>query len=390
MDLNLVTGQPGASKTLNTIKEVERRRKEEARPVFYSNIKGLKLPWQQMPEPDALNEDDTLITPHSWFNAPPGAIIVIDEAQDYFPAMSATAKQPEYIMRMAKFRHSGYSMYLITQGPSLINSKIKEWVQPHTHYRRLWGGNRVVKFVNEGCIDNPRSTTVSKNAIRSVIKIDKSMFDVYESAVMHNENKRFNRKLFLLFILPLILVPALALVAVNFFKSKAAASGGDTAEQGDMVTQTVTPNSTMPPLLMDGDSTGYNDQTQFNPLVAYHPRIQAMPETAPAYDELRKPQTVPKPQCLIAKATDTCACYTQQATILHDYPDTLCREYATHGYFDPTRKDREPPQLATDLQHSQQAPTASPLQGLIPQDYATAPKYHMRSDGVAITADPLR
>lgn len=385
MDLNLVTGQPGASKTLNTIKEVERRRVEEARPVFYANIKGLKLPWQQMPEPDALQEDDTLITPHSWFNAPPGAIIVIDEAQDYFPAMSATAKQPEYIMRMAKFRHSGYSMYLITQGPSLINSKIKEWVQPHTHYRRLWGGNRVVKFVNEGCIDNPRSTTVSKNAIRSVIKIDKSMFDVYESAVMHNENKRFNKKLFLLFVVPLILVPVLAFVAVNFFKAKAdAARGEDSAEQADMATQTATGNTPLPPLLMDGDSASYGGQTQFNPLVAYQPRIQAMPETAPAYDDLRRPQTVPKPQCLINRQRDTCTCYTQQATLMQDYPDELCRTYATRGYFDPTKRDKEPPPPETRKETAPETPTMaqtampsinlnlSPLAGLPSLDGAAA------------------
>ena len=39
MDLNLVTGKPGASKTLNTIKDVEKRRIEEARPVYYHGIK---------------------------------------------------------------------------------------------------------------------------------------------------------------------------------------------------------------------------------------------------------------------------------------------------------------------------------------------------------------
>ena len=87
MDLNLVTGKPGASKTLNTIKDVEKRRIEEARPVYYHGIKDLILPWIKMDDSEKLEEDETLITPHSWWNAPFGSIIVIDEAQLHYPAM---------------------------------------------------------------------------------------------------------------------------------------------------------------------------------------------------------------------------------------------------------------------------------------------------------------
>ena len=52
-------------------------------------------------------------------------------------------------------------------------------------------------------------------------------------------------------------------------------------------------------------------EEKFDPTVAYVPRIEAMPETAPAYDELRKPQDFPRPQCMASKKRG-CQCFSQQ------------------------------------------------------------------------------
>lgn len=122
----------------------------------------------------------------------------------------------------------------------------------------------------------------------------------------------------------------------------------------------------------------------FDPVADYQPRIAGMPETAPAYDELRKPVDFPRPQC-VAKA-NTCNCYSQQATLLQDYPQELCFTFVKQGYFDATkprvehRAERREP--ARDAQRG--ATTGDVLKTSSP------PKYHMRSDGVAIVADPLR
>ena len=83
------------------------------------------------------------------------------------------------------------------------------------------------------------------------------------------------------------------------------------------------------------------DEEKFNPVLAYVPRVEAMPETAPAYDELRKPQDFPRPQCMASKKRG-CQCYSQQGTLLRDYPRGLCRAYVKEGYFDPTRQPRRP------------------------------------------------
>jgi hypothetical protein len=329
MDLNLVTGHPGASKTLNVLKEVEERRIREARPVFYANIEELKLPWTKMADVEELANDPTLITPHSWFNAPPGAIIVIDEAQDFYPAMSATAKQPEYIMRMAKFRHLGYSMYLITQGPSLINVKIKEWVTPHIHYARVFGGWYSKKFVSERCVDNPRAKGAFDQAMRSLVRIDKRYFGLYKSAAMHFSHTRTPLKMWLLVLVPLVLVPTLFVSAFKMFTAQGEAPPEDSAVAQPVAAVAANSGTIGATVMPEGD------RQRFDPVTAYVPRVEAMPETAPAYDELRKPKDFPRPQCLRRKKR--CECYTQQGTLMRDYPRDLCIANVERGYFDPTR-----------------------------------------------------
>lgn len=352
MDLNLVTGQPGASKTLNTLKMVEERRIAENREVFYYGINELKLNWHRMPDPDTdsfgmpsypptwqqqLAQNPDLITPHSWYNAPVGSIIVIDECQFVFPTLHAAAKQPYHIAKMATFRHLGLSMYLITQGPNLINPLIRDWVQPHIHFKRLWGSSRVVKFVNESCIDNPRNTAlVGRDAIRSIIKIDKSYYDKYKSAAFHTSNKRVNRKMLMMLILPLFVVP------FGFY------NGFNKLQQQDdhLVGQVNEEIASAPtPAIYEASSsdfgssltrnTAYEERRSFNPMTDYVPRIEAMPETAPAYDELRKPVDFPRPQCVSSKRS--CVCYTQQGTLMRDYPESVCRAYVKEGYFDATK-----------------------------------------------------
>lgn len=401
MALHLITGVPGAGKTLNTLKLVHTKAAQQGRPVYYRGIKlvrdnphGINFDnWYEMRHP---NDDDvdlaTDVTPWSWQNVPDGAIIFVDEAHHFYPATSPTARHPAYIMDMSEHRHRGIDIYLISQGPDLINSTIKNWVNEHHHYRLLFGSLLNIRYLNEKCVNNVRNTReLSQEASKKRIKHDKRWYGAYISASIHYSRKRVPVGIITTLVVGLLLIiGGILYVSDQYF--------GQGQPSQPVIPQPqpsyIDPRPTAPyrndnqPLFERPIANAIN-RDQFDPTTAYIPRIQAMPETAPAYDDLRKPQTVPKPQCLIAKATDTCACYTQQATILHDYPDTLCREYATHGYFDPTRKDRDPPQ-PTNPQYGQHEPTASLLQGLIPQDYATVPAYHMRGDGVAITANPLR
>ena len=49
MAITLVTGTPGAGKTLNTIEMVHKRAEKEARAVYYANIDGISFDgWHKM------------------------------------------------------------------------------------------------------------------------------------------------------------------------------------------------------------------------------------------------------------------------------------------------------------------------------------------------------
>ena len=147
MAIYLVTGTLGAGKTLNTIQMVHERAKAEGRPVYFANVNGMFEAggltfenWHKMPNPNDEGVDlATAVTPHSWQNAPDGSILVIDECQKFFPATSINTKSPSYVLDLAECRHRGFDVYLITQSPHLIDPKIKAWVSPHIHYRRIGG-----------------------------------------------------------------------------------------------------------------------------------------------------------------------------------------------------------------------------------------------------------
>lgn len=407
MAIYLVTGTPGAGKTLNTLIDVYNRAKKENRSVYYRGIQlkrdnphGITFEnWFEMPHPDEadLSQD---VTPWSWQNAPDGSIILIDEAQYYYPATSPTAKQPPYITDMSTHRHRGFDIYLITQGTDLLSSQIKNWVQPHIHYRNMWGGLVKRKYINEYCINNIRSTReISREAIKKSAKHDTRFYDCYVSATVHTKNKRFPMALLFMMLFAAACLLGGLYYLFDYYEKYRARIIQENQPQGQHYQYKEGPlqNQFNPPIPLNlGESVfkGSGQRESFDPMTAYIPRIEAMPETAPAYDDLRKPQTFPKPQCLISQAKDTCTCYTQQATIMHDYPDTLCREYAKHGYFDPTRKEREPPRYEdrrNERKDTGDTRTESPLQGLIPRDYGNIPpSYYMRSDGLAITANPLR
>lgn len=82
--IELITGQPGAGKTLFALTRIEERARKEGRPVFYSGIKDLALPW-------------TEIDPEKWTECPPGSIIVIDECQRVLRPRMHGAKVPAYV-----------------------------------------------------------------------------------------------------------------------------------------------------------------------------------------------------------------------------------------------------------------------------------------------------
>lgn len=343
MALYLITGTPGSGKTLNTLETVHKRAIEEKRPVYYANIEltpNNKIKFDNWTKLEN-QATDRAPSVYNWYDCPEGSIILIDECQDFFPPMGTTTKRPEYITKFATHRHQGFDIYLITQGPALINSSIKDWVQPHIHYRRIWGGNSTYKYENEQCINNIRNINeIARAAIKSRIKLNKDYFGTYQSSVFHTENKRIPKKLIYLFTFASIASIGGITYLYTFFNEKY-----NNINQEKQQTTTEKPekeqHKTIPAeidFLSETKQSSLKEKT-FNPITDYQPRIEGLPETAPAYDELRRPKSFPRPQCLKDIEKNICQCFSQQATLLVDYPIELCESIVKRGYFDPTKTD---------------------------------------------------
>lgn len=317
----LITGTPGSFKTLSTIGRVlkfqeEAKKNGMDRMVYAANINNLSIPdWENLEHG------------YDWVDLPDGSIVVIDECQKEeqgFGRMSSTAKVPKHISALEDHRHRGFDIFLITQGPHLLNSHIKPLIDTHWHYLRKYGWDKAHVYTSTGIIKNPETKANLKDLEHSVYKPDKRLYNVYDSATLHTVKKRVPKAIWL-GIPALIVCLALGYNGMKTVKNLAASD--------EIVEQQIDEEMMQ---AQQQDFAQYNEQA-FNPMTSYIPRVEALPETAPAYDELRKPQDFPRPHCIASADKQRCNCYTQQSSLMRDYPFELCIAFVEDGYFDATK-----------------------------------------------------
>lgn len=167
----LITGVPGAGKTLRAVELVEGWVKS-GRPVF-ARIDGLSMAGVQ----DA---------PDDWRQTPDGSVVVYDEAQTVFGAEGAKAGRSARadIQAMETHRHTGHDLVLITQHPGLLHSHVRRLVGRHEHVQRVFGSKRVVISWRDRCFDvDSRSERAS--AVTQSWTHPARLFEVYKSASVH-------------------------------------------------------------------------------------------------------------------------------------------------------------------------------------------------------------
>ena len=207
--ITLLTGVPGAGKTLSAIKlvlelhadSVEANKKHPAknpvRGVFYHHIDGCSVSgWTE------LSKEQTL----DWKSLPPGSIILIDEAHQIFPQRTQ-GQPPAFIKELDEHRHYGFDFFLVTQSPRKIDVEVRRLVGRHLHYDRRFGSRRISRYQFQRCIDDPNDRRERLEAVRTSDILDKSIYGLYHSAEIHTHKFRLPPKvlfaiLFLLVILP--------------------------------------------------------------------------------------------------------------------------------------------------------------------------------------------
>ena len=362
----LRTGLQGNGKTLNTIKEVDLKAAKEGRTVYYCNIRGfnpdaevLKADWVEFKEPE------------KWFDLPQNAIIVIDEAQQFFRVRKQGAAVPEYASALEVMRHKGHELHCITQNPGLIDTHFRKLCNSHIHYVRGFKGKVIKRWEFERVNMGVEKNNVFTDGQSTRITLDKNYFGVYQSVADGSEHHMKFKPPKQLYVL-IACVLGIAYFGYDFAQSRLF------VEEPAAVAESAAADLAPVPASLPQPSTV---QTVEQYVDSRLPRLPDVPSSAPMYDEVTKPVTYPRLSCAYTSDQELlkrnarrftlgmrdgvvhgCRCNTQQGT-LAVVSFSACMGYVDVGAFDPARPDPVP---AARMVHSN-AETQQQQQPLTPQ-----------------------
>lgn len=268
--LTIVTGAPGAGKTCAMVSLM--MSELAGRPLYVDGVDGLTL-------------DHTPVDLNEWHVTVPkgvGAVVCGDEGQRRWRPRGPGQRVPPAIEAMETHRHDGLDFFVTTQGPSLLDKNIRELCGRHVHIRDLGVLGRYWYEWPE-CQDNPK-TTWKTAPIKRKYKLDRKAFSKYKSASLHVKPVRS-------FPWMVVLLVAAALVVVGL----------------GWRTYKVISARMSPPAVhasaVDGQAgvtspgAALNAPTAVKSVVHpsdFVPRWSAHPESAPAYDDLRRVVVMPR------------------------------------------------------------------------------------------------
>lgn len=235
--ITLITGVPGAGKTLYMVDQIltdvangtgEYAGRPE-RAVYVDNVPDLQLRHEVAPD---------LLDWPTW--APDGCLIVCDEVQrKWRPTASSQAPHPS-IAELETHRHRGVDFVILTQHPSLVHSNVRRLVGKHIHIRRTALGIMVYEWSEcQGSPDTAWKAAVSKRKWEH----PKRSFGLYKSAEVHNKVKfRIPRAKLVLWGCVLLL-PLLAWAAYQRISSRAETVAPVAAAVGGVVSPASSPGA---------------------------------------------------------------------------------------------------------------------------------------------------
>lgn len=316
----LVTGIPGSGKTLNTLEMVDRDHPDCQ--VYYFHIDECDMTgWEEI----------TADQVHQWETFPDGSVFVIDECHKVWPRIPINSKSPPSVEALDEHRHRGFTFYLMTQKATKLDFRVRDMMDRHIHYERAFGQNMSRSLEFQSCQTDTSDYHVRQDALVKVKRFNKKYFDKYKSASMHTIKKRIPKKLY---VIAASIVVVIAL-GVSLLTRLQARTDDDyfnkqvSSESGDYGLADITAFSG--PRKISISSVDYVEQ--------FTPRVQDMPLSAPAYDDVTEIKTYPRPQCMLNMRNKICKCFTQQATPL-DISSQQCRYMVENGWFNPY-KDEE-------------------------------------------------
>ena len=318
------TGLPGNGKTLFTIDFVLKNFPD--RPVYYAGIPELKTSWIELDDPD------------KWYETEQGAVIIIDEAQQIFPTVSPSAPKPPKISEFETHRHKGFDVILMTQDAMLVDSRVRRLAGCHRHLMRPLGMERANVYEWQK-VAKPNDYHDKQDAVRTTYKYNKDVYELYKSSEVHTHKRSIPAK-------PLIVgggsIALIAACGVYGYGILDRLSGNDESPPPEEITELAhnypqENQQAVPAQFQDEQRVlfeAHRMNDKFSPVVSGHPY------TAPFYQTLLQPRTLPKisgcGEVVLKRAGHTetfCRCNTQQGTTF-PMDIEVCQYYVKNGWFD--------------------------------------------------------
>lgn len=326
--ITLITGLPGSGKSLRSVWWM-RKLIADGEMVFHTNFSGLKVPGA-MPWED----------PTKWPEVPAGALLFVDEAQEFFRARRA-GDPPAYLTAMERIRHSGVRLVLCTQQPNYLDTHLRGLVGLHEHLTRENGRSAARIVRSNTVIDDVRGA--SKNASKMGLdsetwKYPQEVFDCYKSAEVHTVKYVMPSKLKRW---GLIFAAAGVLGAAVLYGLGSKMLGG--AEAAEPAPESAKRDTgAVSALRGGGESPPLTAEQYVQRLV---PRMSLAPWSAPIFDD-RSVQAEPEVYCMSSEAPITgrvtCTCLTEQGTRFK-IGVGQCMDIARNGpAYNPFRAPSEP------------------------------------------------
>lgn len=205
----LITGTPGAGKTLRSVQNIMGWLKEGL--TVFTNINGLTA------DGDLRHFDEFI----DWTDTPDGSVVVFDEAQQHFGADGGRGRSDRKdIAGLETHRHTGHTIVFITQHPRLLHSHVTRLVGRHEHVARMFGTQNTFLYWLDRLM-NVDSRSDLKLAQQEHWSYPTHLFSHYKSASMHIKTRKIPKKVFYFAVFIVFVLMLTGFAAYKVFNSPA-------------------------------------------------------------------------------------------------------------------------------------------------------------------------
>lgn len=309
--ITILTGPPGSGKSLALVTRIAAE--YEGRPIFYCHIDDLQLPWLRIDNP------------RDWQSfLPTDGVLIVDEAQKFWPKRPINATVPPDIMALAEHRHAGVDIVLACPNPGMMDKFVLECVGRFQFFHRALGLQAATIFTWDGFEEAYKSPSRQAMAVVERWNFPKAGYKLYKSAEAHTHKVRIPKFMWLglagvVFLGLLIWLIITMLTTVGKGAEFAAEKKSALATAFEIPRPDGGKSSTVDPLDPMGIHAAERRQIE----------TAGKPWMADRFAKLIEAKRAPVPVACIMRAGERagCVCYTDEATIIANVDQGFCMDF---------------------------------------------------------------